>query len=181
MDSHTEKEMQEEMVEDTSVEVEDTESLEKETLEAMDAMKASMEEIEHRYLRLQADFDNFRKRTQLEKEQLSSYVKGEIIHQLLPVLDNLDRAFQTADIQSQENAFAEGIQMIHQNLLQTLEKQGLQEIQALGAEFDPNYHQAIMNAPSDTYEDNHISEVFQKGYTVDGRVIRVAMVKVVQN
>lgn len=143
-------------------------------------IKQALEDAEYRYKRLQADFDNFRKRTQQEKVQLSSFVKGEVIHDLLGVLDNFDRALKVESNEETES-FLEGFRMIYNNLLEMLQKNGLTEINAVGEEFDPNYHQAVMNGPCDNYEENEICEVYQKGYEVDGRVVRPSMVKVVKN
>lgn len=144
------------------------------------SMEEATRELEQRLMRLQADFDNFRKRTQAEKEQLSDFVKGDMIGDLLSVVDNFERAL-AVDVQDEQKAFMEGFAMIQQNLIGTLEKHGLKEIDALGKEFDPAYHQAVMNGPSDEYEDNQVCQVLQKGYTVRNRLIRPAMVKVTQN
>lgn len=137
-------------------------------------------EFENRYKRLQADFDNFRRRTNQEKEQLSGFVKGEVLKDLLGVLDNFERAVQ-APAEGDAKTFLDGFVMIQQNLMTALEKHGLQPIEAVGQKFDPNLHQAIMRVESDEYEDDIVCEVLQTGYTVDGRCIRPAMVKVVAN
>lgn len=137
-------------------------------------------EFENKYKRLQADFDNFRKRTQNEKLQLASFIKGEIIKDLLPIIDNFERAL-SLEVKSENESFLAGFKMIEQNLKSILEKHGLSEIKALGEEFDPNYHQAVMNGPSDEFNDNQISDVLQKGYMIDGIVIRPSMVKVTNN
>lgn len=180
----TDEVLQEDIVNESEVEVETAEELnEDQAADAVDIaekIKVAMEEADYRYKRLQADFDNFRKRTQNEKEQLTSFVKGELIQDLLSVLDNFDRALKV-DTTPENESFLEGFKMIHQSFVETLEKNGLSEIKAIGEEFDPNYHQAVMNGPSDKYENNQIDEVYQKGYEVDGRVIRPSMVKVVNN
>lgn len=137
-------------------------------------------EWEARCKRLQADFDNFRKRTQGEKEQLSLYIKAQLFEDILPVLDNFERAL-TAPNTQENQAFLEGFAMIHQNLEAYLKKNGLALIDAKGKEFDPNFHQAVLHGPSEELPDNTVSDVLQKGYTVEGKVIRPAMVKVVNN
>lgn len=147
---------------------------------ATNESSAEAMEWESRYKRLQADFDNFRKRTQSEKEQLSLYVKAQLFEEMLPVLDNFERALNTP-VAEENKVFMEGFSMIHQNLETFLHKNGLEEIDAHGKEFDPNFHQAVMHGPSDELADNTVGDVLQKGYSVDGKVVRPAMVKVVNN
>jgi len=116
---------------------------------------------------------------QIEKEQLAGFVKGDVLKDLLPVLDNFERAVQ-APAEGDTKVFLDGFVMIHQNLMAMLSKHGLAVIDAVGKPFDPNFHQAIMRVPSDEYESDTVCEVLQTGYTVDGRCIRPAMVKVVE-
>lgn len=172
--------LQEELVDENLEKNENESETIEEVEDVAEKIKLAMEEADYRYKRLQADFDNFRKRTQQEKEQLTSFVKGELILDLLSVIDNFERALKVETTPETES-FLEGFKMIYQNFVSLLEKNGLSEIKAIGQEFDPNYHQAVMNGPSDNYEDNQIDEVYQKGYEVDGRVIRPSMVKVVNN
>ena len=129
---------------------------------------------------LKADFDNFRRRTNQEKEQLSGFVKGNVLADLLPVLDNFERAVQSP-AEGDAKTFLDGFVMIHQNLMATLQKHGLAPIEAVGQPFDPNLHQAIMRVETDEYPEDTVVEVLQTGYTVDGRCIRPAMVKVSGN
>ena len=136
-------------------------------------------DFDNRYKRLQADFENFKRRTNQEKEQLAGFVKGDVLKDLLPVLDNFERAVQ-APAEGDTKVFLDGFVMIHQNLMAMLSKHGLAVIDAVGKPFDPNFHQAIMRVPSDEYESDTVCEVLQTGYTVDGRCIRPAMVKVVE-
>lgn len=143
-------------------------------------IKAAVAEMENRYLRLQADFDNYKRRTLQEKEQLAGFVKGDVMEDLFPVLDNFERALQVPAT-DETKAFLEGFAMIQQNLMASLQKHGLAVIEAVGKTFDPNYHQAVMRVPSDEYDDDTVCEVLQTGYTVDGRTVRPAMVKVVHN
>ncbi|WP_298706790.1 nucleotide exchange factor GrpE [uncultured Veillonella sp.] len=143
-------------------------------------IKAAVAEVESRYLRLQADFENFKRRTLQEKDQLAGFVKGDVMNDLFPVLDNFERALQVPAT-DETKAFLEGFAMIQQNLLASLQKHGLAVIEAVGKPFDPNFHQAVMRVPSEEYEDDTVCEVLQTGYTVDGRTVRPAMVKVVHN
>lgn len=143
-------------------------------------IKAAVAEVESRYLRLQADFENFKRRTLQEKDQLAGFVKGDVMNDLFPVLDNFERALQVPAT-DETKAFLEGFAMIQQNLLASLQKHGLAVIEAVGKPFDPNFHQAVMRVPSEEYEDDTVCEVLQTGYTVDGHTVRPAMVKVVHN
>lgn len=143
-------------------------------------IKAAVAETENRYKRLQADFENFKRRTLQEKDQLAGFVKADVIKDLFPVLDNFERALQVPT-NDETKAFLEGFEMIQQNLMAMLSKHGLEVIDAVGKPFDPNFHQAVMRVPSDEYEDDTVCEVLQTGYTVDGKTVRPAMVKVVHN
>ena len=156
--------------------VEETEEVVADAAHVLDELKA---DFDNRYKRLQADFENFKRRTNQEKEQLAGYVKGDVLTDLLPVLDNFERAVQSP-AEGDVKVFLDGFIMIHQNLMAMLSKHGLAVIDAVGKQFDPNFHQAIMRVPSDEYESDMVCEVLQTGYTVDGRCIRPAMVKVVE-
>lgn len=144
------------------------------------ALAAVISEYDNRYKRLQADFDNYRRRTVQEKEQIASFVKAELIKDFLPMLDNFERAV-AGNSSPANQAFMDGFIMIHQGLMAMLSKNGVAVIDAKGKPFDPNFHQAVMRAPSDEYPDDTVSEVLQTGYTVDGKTLRPAMVKVVSN
>jgi len=133
-----------------------------------------------RVKRLQADFDNFRRRTRQEKEELSAIVSQNLIKELLPLLDNFERAL-VADVTNESSALRDGVEMIYKQFFATLEKNGLEAIDAVGQKFDPNFHEAIMRAADETQEDDTVVEELQRGYSVRGRVIRPSMVKVVSN
>jgi molecular chaperone GrpE len=145
-----------------------------------DTSKKEIETLENRLKRLQADFDNYRKRTQAEKEQLSLIVKSETIKGLLSVLDNFERALAT-EPPEEAKVFMEGFQLIHKQFVGALEKEGLKKIEAIGKEFDPVYHEAIMRVPSDSYENDIVAEELQAGYQVGDKIIRPTMVKVTCN
>ncbi|WP_251422202.1 nucleotide exchange factor GrpE [Veillonella agrestimuris] len=172
-----EEQVKEDILEEDA-ETTDTSSAEEVVEESID-VEALTAEFDNRYKRLQADFENFKRRTHQEKEQLAGFIKGDIITDLLPVLDNFERAVQ-APAEGDAKVFLDGFIMIHQNLMALLSKHGLATIDAVGQPFDPNLHQAVMRVPSDEFESNTVSEVLQTGYTVDGRCIRPAMVKVVE-
>lgn len=144
------------------------------------AAEEALAEWGKRYTRLQADFENFKRRTAQEKEQLAGFVKGDVMKDLFSVLDNFERALAVPTT-PETKAFLDGFVMIHQNLMAMLSKHGLAVIEAVGQPFDPNFHQAIMRVESDEYPDDTVCEVLQTGYTVDGRTVRPAMVKVVHN
>ena len=132
------------------------------------------EEGELRYLRLMADFQNYKKRVEKEKRDLYSYANEKIMGDLLTVMDNFERALE----HDADETFKEGIEMIFKQLQDVLEKSGLAEIPALGEEFDPNVHSAVMTEETEEYESGKVSGVMQKGYTLNGKVIRPSMVKV---
>ena len=157
----------------------EAQNAEESVVDASEVLEELKADFDNRYKRLQADFENFKRRTNQEKEQLAGFVKGDVLKDLLPVLDNFERAVQ-APAEGDTKVFLDGFVMIHQNLMAMLSKHGLVVIDAVGKPFDPNFHQAIMRVPSDEYESDTVCEVLQTGYTVDGRCIRPAMVKVVE-
>ena len=132
------------------------------------------EESDARYLRLMADFQNYKKRVEKEKKDLYSYANEKIIIELLSVLDNFERALEQ---ETEGDGFKEGMEMIFKQLGDVLEKSGLAEIAALGEDFDPNFHNAVMTEETEEYESGKVSGVMQKGYTLNGKVIRPSMVK----
>lgn len=136
------------------------------------------EENQQRYLRAQADFDNFRRRTQKEKEDLAQYASMKLIGQLLPVVDNFERAVTAATANQDFDALAKGVDMIFRQLEQTLQQEGLKAMEAVGEPFNPEFHQAIMTVESEEHEEGIIVEEVQKGYILKDRVLRPAMVKV---
>ena len=145
----------------------------------IDELTAGLKEKEERALRLQADFENFRRRTSKEKEELSAVIKQEILKDMLPLLDNFERAM-AAETKDAE-AFQKGVDMIYTQLQEVMKKNGLEPIETEGQKFDPNFHQAVMRVQNDDLEDDDIAQELQKGYMVEGRVIRPSMVQVVAN
>lgn len=141
-------------------------------------------QADDRYARLMAEFQNFKKRSAKEKQDIHSYANEKIIKDLLEVLDNFERAISlmengNPDVKSDENnAMQEGISLILSQLLEVLTKAGLEEIEALGQEFNPKFHHAVLNEPSDEFKSGEVSKVLQKGYKLNDRVIRPAMVVV---
>ncbi len=142
-------------------------------------LQQALKEKEDQYLRLQAEYANFRRRTTKEKEELAAVVTQNILTDMLPLLDNFDRAMvaESADL----DAFKKGIEMIYGQFQDVLKKNGLELIQTEGTTFDPNFHQAVMRVENPEMEDDQIAQELQKGYIVKGRVIRPSMVQVVAN
>ncbi|WP_139994321.1 nucleotide exchange factor GrpE [Paenibacillus paridis] len=136
------------------------------------------EESQQRLLRAQADFDNFRRRTLKEKEELGQYASMKLIGQLLPVVDNFERAVAAASVNGDFESLAKGVDMIFRQLEQTLEQEGLKAMNVVGEPFNPDFHQAIMQVDSDEHEEGIIVEEVQKGYILKDKVLRPAMVKV---
>ncbi|WP_424766722.1 nucleotide exchange factor GrpE [Paenibacillus sp. sgz302251] len=137
-----------------------------------------VEEHQQRYLRAQADFDNFRRRTIKEKEELGQYASMKLIGQLLPVVDNFERAVAAASANGDFESLAKGVDMIFRQLEQTLEQEGLKAMNVVGEPFNPEFHQAIMTVESDEHEEGIVVEEVQKGYILKEKVLRPAMVKV---
>ena len=142
-------------------------------------LEAQLQEKNDRILRLQADFENFRRRTAKEKEELAAVITQNLLTDLLPLLDNFERAMTVE--QTDGEAFQKGVEMIFTQLREVMEKHGLENIEAEGAPFDPNIHQAVMRVENPDVEDGTITQVLQKGYQAKGRVIRPAMVQVAGN
>ena len=140
-----------------------------------EALQASRREQEDKYLRLLAEYDNYRKRSQKEKENAWTTAKADTAKEFLPVYDNLERALKQ---ETTDEAYAKGVQMIMTQLKTVLEKLGIEEIPALGETFDPNFHNAVMHMEDDSLGENTVAEVFQTGFKIGDKVIRHAMVKV---
>jgi molecular chaperone GrpE len=162
----------------TEVEVEEQVSAE------IDALKKQLEEAESKvseykdsWMRSQAEFQNYRKRIERDNDILRSNMKGDIVKKILPVLDDLERALQN---RSAEESWANGIELIVRKFQSVLEGEGIKKIEAEGAEFDPNFHEAISNEPNDEVESGHVIAVVQNGYMLGERVIRPALVRVAQ-
>ena len=149
------------------------------TLEAELAQaKAKAAENYDQLLRLQADFDNYRKRTQKEKVELIKYASERVVGDLLPVLDNFERAASAAKVNPDFTAFSQGVDMIFRQLQTALNKEGLKAMEAVGQPFDPNLHEAVLRVDSEEHPENTVVEEIQKGYYLKEKVIRPCMVKV---
>ncbi len=145
---------------------------------AAEEEKKAEEQESERYMRLMAEFQNFKRRAAREKSDIHAYANEKIIGELLPVLDNFERALDTKS--EDVEGYAKGMELIFTQFRTALEHAGLAEIPAMGEEFDPNVHNAVMTEDSEEIEDNHISKVLQKGYKLNDKVIRPSMVAVVR-
>lgn len=143
-----------------------------------EALRAELEEQQQRLLRAQADFDNFRRRTQKEKEELGKYASAKLITELLPVIDNFERAIASGEQGTDVSSYAKGVEMIFRQLEGVLGNEGLKAMETVGEPFNPEFHQAIMQVESDEHEEGIVVEEVQKGYMLKDKVIRPAMVKV---
>jgi molecular chaperone GrpE len=150
------------------------ETLEKQLEEA--ASKAS--EYKDGWMRSQAEFQNYRKRIERDNEMMYASMKGDIIKKVLPVLDDLERALQNRP--SNSGAWVGGIELIQKKLVSLLEGEGVKRIEAVGAAFDPNFHEAISHEPIVGVQSGHVIAVVQNGYMLGERVIRPALVRVAQ-
>jgi len=144
---------------------------------AKDALAREKDELFDRWLRLQAEFDNFRKRTRREIEEIRTRAAEDLVLQLLPVLDNLERAIASAE-QGPAGGIAEGVKMIHKQFLTVLEGVGVTPIEAVGQPFDPNFHEAVAYEESHDYPDGIVMEEMLRGYAINGKVLRASIVKV---
>ena len=136
------------------------------------------EELNFKYMRLAADFKNFRRRAEKEKSDIYAYANEKIVVELLDVIDNFERALEHS--KDNTESFAEGMGMIFKQFKGVLEKNGVEEINAFGEPFDPNYHHAMFTEKSAEYESGNVTQVWQKGYMLNNKVIRPAMVKVAE-
>ncbi|MED5020386.1 nucleotide exchange factor GrpE [Paenibacillus chibensis] len=165
----------------------DASSTEEGNVEVLDAshlksevqrLQTLADDYQQRSLRTQADFDNFRKRTQKEKEDFAKYASSKLITELLPIIDNFERAISASGDIADNDSFAKGVGMIFRQLEGVLKAEGLEPMEAVGQPFNPEFHQAIMQVESDEHEEGIVVEEVQKGYMLKDRVLRPAMVKV---
>ncbi|MFB4166525.1 nucleotide exchange factor GrpE [Virgibacillus sp. JSM 102003] len=143
----------------------------------VDQLKQEKEELHQRVLRTQAEFDNFKKRSQKEKEAERKYKAEDLVNELLPAIDNFERALQV-EVNDAGEGFVDGISMVYRQLKDALKAQGVEEIECVGETFDPTVHHAVMQVEEEDTESNTVTEELQKGYMLKDKVIRPAMVKV---
>jgi len=141
----------------------------------LEEVRRERDALQDRLLRTAAEFDNYRKRMDRERRDLAEYTAGEAIKDLLPIIDNLERALQAP---AQDDPLRKGVELIHKQMLEMLRKRGVTPIEALGADFDPNVHEAVTHEESDQHREGEVMEELQRGYKVGERLLRPAMVKV---
>ena len=166
--------MAEEKKEETLEEVEEVQEEEVQENEEKTVSAEEYASMYDKYLRAIAEFDNYKKRTQKEKEEIYSIAKADVVMSLLPVIDNFERAEKFSDDKNIE----EGMALIRKQFNEFLKKIGVEEIEAENKPFDPNFHNAVLHEEREDVEENTVVEVLQKGYKLGERVIRHAMVKV---
>lgn len=167
-----------EEVERTEVQEEVELSVEEQYEAKLAELQAKLDDEENRHLRLRADFDNMRRRQQLDREAAEKYRAQSLLSDLLPVLDNFERALQVETTSEETASIIKGIEMVYRSLLDATEKEGLQVIKAEGEQFDPNIHQAVMQEQDSEKETGVVLRELQKGYILKDRVLRPTMVSV---
>lgn len=145
-----------------------------------DALKEKVEELEDRVKRQMAEFDNFRKRTEKEKTAMFETGAKSVIEKILPVVDNFERGLASVPEEEKDGAIAQGMQMIYKQLMTELENLDVKPIPAVGEEFNPEFHNAVMQTESEEFESGTVAQELQKGYTYRDSVVRHSMVAVVQ-
>ena len=191
--AEAESESADEHTEDAEETVEESAEAEEETEASKEEQKAGkklfvkknkkdkkdekIEELTDRLTRQMAEFDNFRKRTEREKSQMYEIGAKDIIEKILPDVDNFERGLKTAE-GNQEDPFVQGMEMVYKQLMTTLEGVGVKPIEAVGQEFNPDFHNAVMHVEDENLGENVVAEEFQKGYTYRDSVVRYSMVKV---
>lgn len=146
--------------------------------ESLDDVKRQRDEYYDRLLRKSAEFDNYRKRVDRERREMADLAAGDVLRELLPLVDNLERAVRAPADEAAVEAFRRGVDLIHRQLVDVLAKRGVQIIDPLGADFDPHLHEAVMRAEEEGRRDGEVIEVFSRGYKLGDRLLRPAMVKV---
>lgn len=181
----TEKEthtLEEETIEAKEKDVNTSEEAEVEEIQVEaspeEVLKQEVAELNNRLLRVQADYDNFRRRSREEKEAAAKYRSQTVIEALLPVIDNFERALLVKPEAEEAKSLLQGMEMVYRQFQESLKNEGIEVIETVGQTFDPHLHQAVMQVEEEGFESNQIVEELQKGYKLKDRVLRPAMVKV---
>lgn len=147
---------------------------------ALDALRAERDALQDRLLRTAAEFDNYRKRIERERRDQIEIAAADALLDMLPIIDNLERALQ-APAGPDPDAFRKGVELIHRQMLDLLRKRGAHPIEAVGTDFDPNVHEAVLHEPSEQHRDGEVMAELQRGYRIGDRLLRPAMVKVAKS
>ena len=148
--------------------------------DATASVRQERDALQDRLLRTAAEFDNYRKRVERERKDLSEFVAADVLTEVLPILDNFERALQ-APAPPEADSFRKGIELIHKQMLEMLRKRGVKPIEALGTNFDPNFHQAVIHEASSNHREGEVMQELQRGYMLGERLLRPAMVKVAKS
>ncbi len=159
-----------------------TEEIVSENIENIESkLQEDFDNLNNQYIRLAADFDNYRKRQEQERESLIAYGTQDAMRKLIEVLDNFDRAKQSIDNSDDINQVKESFNVLYNQMFDNLSKLGLEVIEAQGKEFNPNFHEAVMQTPTSEHPENHVIMELQKGYKLGDKVLRPALVNVATN
>ncbi|HJG67478.1 MAG TPA: nucleotide exchange factor GrpE [Staphylococcus ureilyticus] len=165
--------LQEENSEDTEADIDPKD-------EEIQQLKNNVQEEEEKYLRLYAEFENYKRRIQKENQTMKAYKAQDVLNDILPTIDNIERALQIEGEDEQFKALQKGVEMVYESLLNALKNNGLEKIEAEGQQFDPNIHQAVVQDDNPDYESGQVTQELQTGYKLKERVLRPSMVKVNQ-
>lgn len=165
--------LQDDNTEDTNTDVDPKD-------EEIQQLKKDVQENEEKYLRLYAEFENYKRRIQKENQTMRAYKSQDVLNDILPTLDNIERALQIDGEDEQFKALKKGVEMVHESLLNALSNNGLEKIETEGQAFDPNVHQAVVQDDNPDFESGQITQELQSGYKLKDRVLRPSMVKVNQ-
>jgi molecular chaperone GrpE len=143
----------------------------------LDTLRREKDTLQDRLLRTAAEFDNYRKRVERERRELSEYAAADILTDMLPIIDDLERALQ-ASTGSEASAFRRGVELIHKQMTDLLRKRGVKTIEAVGTQFDPRFHEAVMQEVSSDHREGEVMAELRRGYTLGDRLLRPATVKV---
>jgi molecular chaperone GrpE len=144
--------------------------------DALDELRREKDSLQDRLLRTAAEFDNYRKRVERERRDLADFMKADILTEILPIVDNFERAMQAPSPDG--DSLRKGVELIHKQMLDFLRKRGVTPIEALGADFDPNFHQAVIHESTPFHREGEVIEELQRGYMLGDKLLRPAMVKV---
>jgi molecular chaperone GrpE len=150
------------------------------TTDPVSALQQERDALQDRLLRTAAEFDNYRKRVDRERRDLSEFAAADVLLEMLPILDNFERALEAPAPPEAEN-FRKGIELIHRQMLDLLRKRGVKPIEALGADFDPNFHQAVIHETSADHREGEVMQELQRGFMLGERLLRPSMVKVAKS
>jgi molecular chaperone GrpE len=144
--------------------------------DAVEELRREKDSLQDRLLRTAAEFDNYRKRVDRERRDLADYMKADVLAEILPIVDNFERALQAPS--SDADSLRKGVELIYKQMVDFLRKRGVTPIEALGADFDPNFHQAVIHETSPAHREGEVIEELQRGYMLGDKLLRPAMVKV---